>query len=185
MKGERGKVYTSAEDFFALDGNIVMMLSSSAAIQVCAMSAGRNLVVFRLEGGFWHNPGFEARRDCIWDGTSPPLSMEAAEENNKAAAAYIRKKSPEHDVFVVSTSPITGHPHLTHRFNVGDTVLPSHKYKGPPWPAVPARITRLTLHRERGHRFKRMAPGAVYELDFGGGRVMDVLESGLKGTDEE
>jgi hypothetical protein len=111
VKGERVKLYEAAEDFYELEGNIVMILTPSAAAEVCLMAAEQDLVVFRVEGGFWHAPGFEARLDCIWDGADPPISVEDAAANNRAAAEYIRVKSDIHNAFVVSAAPLSGYPH--------------------------------------------------------------------------
>jgi hypothetical protein len=100
--------YADPEDFFELYGSIVMILTTEAAIDVCQRAAWRGLLVSRIEGGIWHNPGFEARIDCIWDGGEPPLDTQAAHKNNLAAIEFIRSKLPEHDSFVISSLPITG-----------------------------------------------------------------------------
>ncbi|RKP43277.1 colicin immunity protein [Trinickia fusca] len=100
--------YEEAEDFFALQGSIVMKLTTEAAIGVCEQAAQRGLLVSRIEGGIWHNPGFEARIDCIWDGGDPPLDVQAAHENNLAAIEFIRSELPEHDAFIITSLPIAG-----------------------------------------------------------------------------
>ncbi|WP_419684372.1 colicin immunity protein [Burkholderia theae] len=102
------RVYDSSDDFFSLDGSIVMKLSTDAAIAVCELAVQHGLVVARIEGGIWHFPGFEARFDCIWDGAGPPVDPGAAERNNQRAAEFIRSESPPHDVFVVTSPPMTG-----------------------------------------------------------------------------
>ncbi|WP_244102159.1 hypothetical protein [Burkholderia ambifaria] len=76
MNIDRSRVYDSADDFFSLDGSIVMKLSTEAAIAVCEQAAQHGLVVARIEGGIWHFPGFEARLDCIWDGADPPIDLD-------------------------------------------------------------------------------------------------------------
>lgn len=111
MKGERGKLYDNAEDFFELQGSVVMRLTSNAAIEACCAAAERGLVVARIEGGIWLHPGFEARRDCIWDGADPPLSYADASANNEKAAGFIADKSSSHDVFILTAPPMTGWPH--------------------------------------------------------------------------
>jgi hypothetical protein len=108
---DRAHLYSSHTDFFALGGSVVMRLSPEAAKHVCLNAATNGLVVARIEGGFWLNPGFESRLDCIWDGADPPLSQTAAHSNNLQAAAFIEAKAPEHSVFILTAPPISGWPH--------------------------------------------------------------------------
>lgn len=105
---DRSKRYTDPEEFFALHGSVVMKLSPEAAIAVCEQAAHRGLLVARIEGGIWHNPKFEARIDCIWDGADPPLDAEAAHVNNLSAIEFIRSELPEHSAFIITAPPITG-----------------------------------------------------------------------------
>ena len=111
MKGDRGRLYLRAHDFYELEGSVAMKLSPQAALEVCRSAAGNGLVIARVEGGIWHNPGFEARLDCIWDGVDPPLNQVAAVANNDAAAEFVEKQSQAHDVFILTAPPITGWPH--------------------------------------------------------------------------
>lgn len=111
MKGDRGTLYTEEQDFYALEGNIVTLLVPKAAEAVCRSATAHGLVVARIEGGFWLDPGFEARRDCIWDGVDPPISVEAAVANNEMAAEYIERHGKVHGAFVLTTAPLTGWPH--------------------------------------------------------------------------
>ncbi|WP_412473075.1 colicin immunity protein [Burkholderia stabilis] len=107
MSIDHYRVYDSSDDFFSLAGSIVMKLTAEAAVDVCDRATRQGFVVARIEGGIWHNPGFEARVDCIWDGADPPIDLDAAERNNQRAAEFIRSESPPHDVFVVTAPPIT------------------------------------------------------------------------------
>jgi hypothetical protein len=111
VKGERGKLYDSAAAFFELEGNVVMFLTPDAASQVCRACTTRDELVFRVEGGIWREPGFEARLDCIWDGLEPPIDRVSAERNNQAAAEFIQNQSVAHTAFVVSTTSIRGWEH--------------------------------------------------------------------------
>ncbi|MGF6731033.1 hypothetical protein OKW50_003114 [Paraburkholderia youngii] len=108
MKIDLQRRYDSSDDFFSFGGSIVMRLSSDAAIAVCERAAQHGLVIARIEGGIWHSPGFEARLDCIWDGVDPPVDVGAAEQNNLAAAEFIRSETPVHDVFIVTAPQMTG-----------------------------------------------------------------------------
>jgi len=85
-----------------------MKLSADAAIAVCERAGQHGLIIARIEGGIWHFPGFEARLDCIWDGVDPPVDDGVAEQNNLAAAEFIRSESEVHDVFVVTAPQMTG-----------------------------------------------------------------------------
>ncbi|NJA06625.1 colicin immunity protein [Methylomonas sp. UP202] len=111
MKGTRGQIYNSSSDFFQLEGSAVMLLTSAAAQSVCFEASGHSLVVVRVEGGIWRNPGFEARLDCIWDGRDPPLSQIEATSNNLRASDMIREESGVHDVFIITTAPLSGYRH--------------------------------------------------------------------------
>ena len=111
MKGDRRRLYGQEHDFYELEGSVVMKLSPQAALKVCLSAAKHGLVVARIEGGIWHDPGFEARYDCIWNGADPPLSAEAATLNNILAAAFIEQESQLHDAFILTAPPITGWPH--------------------------------------------------------------------------
>lgn len=104
--------YESSDDFFMLRGSVVMKLSVDAAISICEQAAERGLVISRVEGGIWHSPGFEARLDCIWDGVDPPVDFSAAEQNNFAAAGFIRSESKTHDVFVLTAPPMMNYDAL-------------------------------------------------------------------------
>lgn len=84
-----------------------MKLSADAAIAVCERAVQHGLVGARIEGGIWHSPGFEARLDCIWDGVDPPVDVGAAEQNNLAAAEFIRSESQMHDAFDVTAPQMT------------------------------------------------------------------------------
>lgn len=108
MPLDRKKLYSSANDFFALNGSIVMKLTSDAAIEVCESAVESGLVIARVEGGIWHFPGFEARLDCIWDGVSPPVEYEVAEINNIAAADFIRGERTVHDAFIITAPSLAG-----------------------------------------------------------------------------
>lgn len=101
---ETGKLYTSAEDFFRLGGSSVMRLSRSAAIDVCLTAASRGLVVGIVEGGIFHDPGFEARLDSVWSGYPVPITAEEAPANNRAAAEAI--ESDQYETYIVQVLPI-------------------------------------------------------------------------------
>lgn len=106
------KLHKDPGDFFAW-GNSTTLLTTDAAIAVCLQAAGRGLLVARVEGGIWHDPGYEYRLDCIWEGEDPPVPEREAHDNNMVAAEFIRRKSRElkYDVFVLTAPPISGWPH--------------------------------------------------------------------------
>lgn len=108
MKIDLQQRYDSSDDFFILGGSVLMKLSTNAAVAVCERAVAYGLVIARVEGGIWHGPGFEARLDCIWDGVDPPVDRQIAEQNNNAAAAFIRLESRMHDVFVLTAPSMVG-----------------------------------------------------------------------------
>jgi hypothetical protein len=109
---DRSRQFALSEDFFANDGSVVMVLTPSAAIEVCELAAQRGLIVARVEGGIWHAPGFEPRGNCIWDGANPPINEALAAENNLEAASFIRSESHQHSAFILTAPPLSGWPHL-------------------------------------------------------------------------
>lgn len=111
MKGDRRRLYESADDFFELKGSVIMKLTSAAALEVSRVAAEYGLIVARVEGGIWRHPGFEARLDCIWNGADSPISLIEAAANNAEAAEFIEEKSNTHDVFILTAPPVTGWPH--------------------------------------------------------------------------
>ncbi|WP_353847974.1 hypothetical protein [Burkholderia sp.] len=56
----------------------------------------------------WHNPQFEARIDCIWDGADPSIGRQAAHENNLKAIELIREDLFVHGAFIITASSVTG-----------------------------------------------------------------------------
>jgi hypothetical protein len=108
---DRRKLYDSASAFFDLGGHAVMKLTPAGAIEVCREAGGRGLVVVRVEGGYWQDPGCEAKIGCIWDGADPPMDQDAAPQNNLNAANFIRVESGLHDACVLTAAPITGYEH--------------------------------------------------------------------------
>src|SRR5688572_3407576 len=103
-------LHAAVEKFFSGAGNAVMKLTRDAAADVCTLAIDHGLVVERIEGGIWHNPGFEARLDCIWDGMDPPLDRDAAIQNNLKAERFIHSAG-ECDSFVLTVAPLSGWPH--------------------------------------------------------------------------
>lgn len=111
MTLERGKLHDCANDFFDFQMSSVMVLTPSAAVEVCLAAAQRGFVIARVEGGIWHDPGFEPRVNCIWDGADPPIVESAAESNNIEAANFIRKEGQVHSGFVITSPMLTAWPH--------------------------------------------------------------------------
>lgn len=115
MNYEIDKIYDDADEYFAHQGVSSMRLTRGAAQHVCERALAYGLLIVRIEGGIWRNPDFEARLDCIWDGLDPPVSVELANENNGRAFAFIVSCATIHDVFVITTAPLTGWWHHGHR----------------------------------------------------------------------
>jgi Colicin-E5 Imm protein len=88
-----------------------MVLTATAAINVCERAAQRGLIVARVEGGIWHAPGFEPRADCIWDGADPPIVEALAVTNNAEAMRFIQSELERHPAFVLTAPPLSGWPH--------------------------------------------------------------------------
>ena len=104
-KFDTGILYTKHTDFFELNGNINMRLSREAAIDVCKEATKRGIVIWRWEGGIWHNPEFEARIDAIWDGPDWLKNIESIEENNQLAITCLEEEQEEYGAFLITLMP--------------------------------------------------------------------------------
>lgn len=105
MSFDRSALYEDSNDFYSLDGNNVMKLTPEAAIGVCCHCIEIDYIVSRIEGGIWHNPGFEMRLDCIWErnkkwNESPQLAK-------NEAIKFIEEELSEHNAFIVSLQKIS------------------------------------------------------------------------------
>ena len=103
MSYDRNRLFQSASDFFLHHGSAGMKLRPAAAFEVCEQAFKHGLLVVRVEGGIWHEPGFEARIDCIWDGLTPPIADREAEENNRRAAKFVQEEQFAHSAFIITT----------------------------------------------------------------------------------
>lgn len=113
MKNNKDKIigtirYETDKDFFDLDGSVHMYLTTAGALAVCYNSAQRGFMIYRIEGGIWHYPGFEPRTDCIWDGGEPPISIKEADEDNNYGAEFILSKSEVHNVWIITVVKANG-----------------------------------------------------------------------------
>jgi len=111
MGVDRSKLYENAQDFFNLQGGVVMKLSRDAAIDVCRSAATRGLLVVMIEGGISRGGTFEARLDAIWKGGDPPVDNELAEQNNLLAANFIHSQCKAYNAFIITDAPLTGYRH--------------------------------------------------------------------------
>ncbi|MEL4181509.1 colicin immunity protein [Roseateles sp. PN1] len=113
MDSARANLVTLPSFFFVLNGSGWMKLAPEAAMHACRGATEAGLVVVRVEGGIWQNPGFEARVDCIWDGIDPPATSSETSINNGNAAAFIGQEALTHSAFVLTCAPLTGYRHRT------------------------------------------------------------------------
>lgn len=96
-------VYDDYSDFFHLNGNAVMKLTPSAAIELCSFCTKNNLIVGYIEGGIWKNKLFQARIDCIWGSSlSDNFTQISIEDNNRLAIEFIKEESDIHNAFVLT-----------------------------------------------------------------------------------
>ena len=103
---DRCKLYDNSEDFFNLNGNVIMRLTPDVAKEVCDICTKKNIAVGRIEGGIWHNPGFEARIDCIWAGLDYTTDPEAIVKNNLLAKGFIDEEREAHDIFIITAMDV-------------------------------------------------------------------------------
>ena len=101
MPFDVARLYGSAEDFFALDGDAVMKLTAAAAEQVCLLAAEAGFAVLCVEGGVRNGATFAAKLDCIWDG-APAADVQDLQQNNKAAAEFVRRRAAAINAFIIT-----------------------------------------------------------------------------------
>jgi hypothetical protein len=87
-----------------------MYLTADAALSVCAAAGARGLLIYRIEGGIWHEGhGCEMRLDAIWDSrVEPPVSAAEANASNLRLASLMRDEPEGCDTFVLSMIAIEG-----------------------------------------------------------------------------
>ena len=103
MTVDRRQRYDDPDEFFRWNGSVWMFLTREAAVEVCRRAFAKGLAVACIEGGIWHNPKFEPRGNCIWDGLHRPMDSARAEGNNAEAASFIERAAPVHDTFLITT----------------------------------------------------------------------------------
>ena len=101
---DRRKIYSDPSEFFAKQGRYWMKLTRPVAVAVVKQCQDHSLAVSMVEGGIWHNPGFEARLDAIWHSEFDHMPTESAiYGNNAKAAAYLKSSMPsECDAAIIS-----------------------------------------------------------------------------------
>jgi hypothetical protein len=109
MNGDRGELYSSSRNFYELGGNHVMFLTPEAALEVCRTAGAMNLIAVSVEGGIWHNPGFESRHDCILGTTAEAIRrLPNVFSMNELAAEFISEEAKlGHDVFILSLESVS------------------------------------------------------------------------------
>ena len=107
MSVDRTRLYESERDFFLEKGSAIMKLTPEAAMQVCDHAAMNGMLVLRVEGGIYHDIGFEARIDCIWDSKiSIPIEESDAHESNTLAKEFIESEMSGHNSFIITTAEV-------------------------------------------------------------------------------
>ena len=99
---ERSRMYDDPTDFFRLKGNAGMRLTRQAAIAACRMATSMDIVIFRVEGGRWHNPGFQPDAFAVWNGALPPCTDERMLSNNEKAAQFLDNLDAEYNVAILA-----------------------------------------------------------------------------------
>lgn len=89
------------EGYFWSHTTKTVFLTADAASAVCASATRYGRLVWRIEGGIWRNPGFEARLDAIWD-SKPDLTIGS---NNRLAIRMIADDNEGCDAFVITLAP--------------------------------------------------------------------------------
>ncbi|MDI2113977.1 hypothetical protein [Commensalibacter nepenthis] len=109
QKVNYNQLYTSMHDFFRLKGSSIVVLTKAAVIEICKHAMDYDILIWRIESGIWHNPGYEPRDviDSIYD---PPVSKETAIDNNLMFIKNLKDEPPEYDVFTILITNYQGLP---------------------------------------------------------------------------
>ncbi|MDG6896185.1 hypothetical protein [Volucribacter amazonae] len=100
---DHSRVYNNYLDFFHLNGNAIIKLTPSAAIELCYFCTENNLIVGYIEGGIWRNKLFQARIDCIWGSSLSSNSTKSSiRDNNRLAIKFIKEESDIHNAFILT-----------------------------------------------------------------------------------
>ncbi len=82
----KSKLYSSASEFFSLNGNATMRLTPTAAIDVCRIATKKGILVLGVDGGVYKEPIFEAKINCSWSAKfKSPFTSEQLNNNNALA----------------------------------------------------------------------------------------------------
>jgi hypothetical protein len=81
-----------------------MKLSRRAAEELAENLEREGEIIVRIEGGVWHDPGFEARLDEIWDAVvRPNTSQTLYDFTNLDALNFIKTRSSLIDTFILTS----------------------------------------------------------------------------------
>lgn len=79
-----------------------MKLALQASLDVANRCTKEGIAISIVEGGIWHNPGFEARLDAIWHSKFDVMPEKVA-ANNEDAIQFIRDFDDAYDTAIIST----------------------------------------------------------------------------------
>ena len=81
-----------------------MKLAKPAACEVIATCSKRGIGISIVEGGIWHEPGFEARLDAIWHSEFDRAEAVAdVTANNLLARRFVDELPGKYDTAIIST----------------------------------------------------------------------------------
>lgn len=81
--------------FFDMNGNATMVLTAKAAKEVCAEATNRGRFIGIVEGGYWHNPGFQPDMSRRWDSKTRLEQEGNFKRNNELAIENIDEDASE------------------------------------------------------------------------------------------
>lgn len=100
MINKRTMRFDDPEAFFREEGGGWMKLSKKAAMVVIDRILKSGGTIWGIEGGIWHNPGFEARIDAITK-YNYKLSLEH-EESDNILRDYFANCPENYDTFIIT-----------------------------------------------------------------------------------
>lgn len=109
VRYQKSKLYTSMHDFFRLGGDVNMRLTREAAIDICRHAKDYDILIWRIEGGIWHNLGFQPWIDALWDSQyDPPVLEKNAILNNLLAMENIIEEDVQYNAFILTVTNYCG-----------------------------------------------------------------------------
>jgi hypothetical protein len=98
-------IHDNPRDYFRLGGSAWMILTRSAAEVVVQESTALKMLVVGFAGGFWRDPVYEERLDCMYSALLSDIASNRIIEGNSRALSSLVSMPKEYNAFIIVTEP--------------------------------------------------------------------------------